>query len=92
MANTVLKFECSNEELLAYFESVCKLVEKQEEFPVNLDDVWPLAYTEKGTAVRALKMGLLKMLTIRRLTRLPNEKLAALALLITSYRYLVSNI
>lgn len=26
-----------------------------EEFPVNLDDVWPLVYAEKGKAVRALK-------------------------------------
>lgn len=60
MANTVLKFNCSEEHLLAYFESVCELVEKQEEFPVNLDDAWPLVYAEKGAAVRALKNGFIE--------------------------------
>lgn len=54
MANTVLKFNVSKEHLLAYFENVCKLAEKQEQFPVNLDDVWPLIYGRKEEAVRAL--------------------------------------
>lgn len=38
-----------------YFKSICRLVdETQEEFPVNLDDVWPLVYGRKEEAVRAL--------------------------------------
>lgn len=60
MANTVLKFEASKEQLLAYFESVCRLVQQQEPFPINLDEVWQLAYTEKGAAVRALKNGFIE--------------------------------
>lgn len=42
-------------EIKAYFEEVLKLSKDSEEFPVNLDDVWPLVYAEKGKAVRALK-------------------------------------
>lgn len=43
------------QEIKAYFEEVLKLSKDSKEFPVNLDEVWPLVYTEKGKAVRALK-------------------------------------
>lgn len=42
------------QEIKAYFEKVLKLSKDSKEFPVNLDDVWPLVYAEKGKAVRAL--------------------------------------
>lgn len=45
----------SESEIKAYFTEVLKLAQSKEQFPVNLDDVWPLVYTEKGKAVRALK-------------------------------------
>ena len=43
------------QEIKAYFEEVLKLSKDSKEFPVNLDEVWPLVYAEKGKAVRALK-------------------------------------
>ena len=43
------------QEIKAYFEEVLKLSRDSEEFPVNLDDVWPLVYSAKEKAVRALK-------------------------------------
>lgn len=43
------------QEIKAYFEEVLKLSKDSKEFPVNLDDVWPLVYADKGKAVRALK-------------------------------------
>lgn len=43
------------QEIKAYFEEVLKLSRDSEEFPVNLEEVWPLVYAEKGKAVRALK-------------------------------------
>lgn len=43
------------QEITAYFEEVLKLSKDSKEFPVNLDEVWPLVYAEKGKAVRALK-------------------------------------
>lgn len=52
MAEKSLTLQSSNEELKAYFEAVCKIVDSNtEEFPINLDEVWPLAYAEKGAAV-----------------------------------------
>ena len=61
MAEKSLTLQSSNEELKAYFEAVCKIVDSNtEEFPINLDEVWPLAYAEKGAAVRALKNGFIE--------------------------------
>nr|DAE40358.1 MAG TPA: hypothetical protein [Bacteriophage sp.] len=47
--------QSTDQEIKAYFEEVLRLSRDSEEFPVNLDDVWPLVYAEKGKAVRALK-------------------------------------
>lgn len=43
------------QDIKAYFEEVLKLSRDSEEFPVNLDDVWPLVFGRKEEAVRALK-------------------------------------
>lgn len=43
------------QEIKAYFEEVLKLSKDSKEFPVNLDEVWPLVYSAKEKAVRALK-------------------------------------
>lgn len=45
------------QEIKAYFEEVLRLSKDSKEFPVNLDDVWPLVYSRKDKAVRALKEG-----------------------------------
>lgn len=42
-------------EIKAYFEEVLKLSKDSKEFPVNLEEVWPLVYSAKEKAVRALK-------------------------------------
>lgn len=42
-------------EIKAYFEEVLRMSRDSEEFPVNLDDVWPLVFGRKQEAVRALK-------------------------------------
>lgn len=55
MANIILSKESSETELKGYFEAVLKLSQSDNQFPINLEDVWVLAYTNKGDAVRALK-------------------------------------
>lgn len=40
--------------VLSYFEKVLNLSKLGDKFPVNLDDVWPLVYSAKEKAVRAL--------------------------------------
>ncbi len=47
--------QSSEAEIKAYFCAVFNLSESDEEFPVNLDDVWPLVFGRKQEAVRALK-------------------------------------
>lgn len=47
--------QSTDQEIKAYFEEVLKLSKDSEEFPVNLDDVWPLVFGRKEEAVRALK-------------------------------------
>ena len=49
--------QSSEAEIKAYFCAVLNLSESDEEFPVNLDDVWPLVFGRKQEAVRALKNG-----------------------------------
>lgn len=47
--------QSTSQEIKAYFEEVLKLSRDSEEFPVNLEEVWPLVYSAKEKAVRALK-------------------------------------
>lgn len=51
----VLTKESNEVTIRSYFEGVLKLFQSTNNFPVNLNDVWMLAYSEKGKAVRALK-------------------------------------
>lgn len=44
-----------NEDLKWYFTAVLELAEKNEKFPVNLDDVWMLVFNQKKDAVFHLK-------------------------------------
>lgn len=39
----------------AYFQKVQQLAATGDAFPVDLDEVWPLVYSEKGVAIRALR-------------------------------------
>lgn len=45
----------SSEEIKSYFNAILKLAKASKEFPVNLDEVWPLVYENRADAVRALK-------------------------------------
>lgn len=47
--------QSTDQEIKAYFEAVLRLAKDSEEFPVNLDEVWPLVFGRKEEAVRALK-------------------------------------
>lgn len=55
MQEIVLKKSSDLATVKSYFEGVLALSRRQEEFPVSLDEVWPLAYGRKEEAVRSLK-------------------------------------
>lgn len=44
------------EQVKQYFMAIMELSKLSEEFPINLDDVWPLVYSRRQEAVRALIM------------------------------------
>lgn len=54
-SNIILTKESSSEEVKNYFQAILALSQEDQYYPVNLDDVWPLVYSEKSKAVRALK-------------------------------------
>lgn len=52
--NLILSKESSESEIKAYFNAVLKLSQSDNEFPINLDEVWMIVYGRKEEAVRAL--------------------------------------
>lgn len=50
----ILSKNSSESEIKRYFNAILKLAKSNEEYPVNLDEVWPLIYGRKQEAVRAL--------------------------------------
>lgn len=57
MGEVKLTKESSGEQLRQYFTAIMRLSKSGEDFPINLDDVWVLAYGRKDAAVTALKSG-----------------------------------
>lgn len=63
MNTSILKSEngllknSSSEQIKSYFERVLELSKSDEQFPINMDDVWPLVYSRKDVAVRELIEG-----------------------------------
>lgn len=49
--------QSSESEIKAYFIQVLNLARSKEEFPVDLDEVWPLVYSRRDKAVRVLRSG-----------------------------------
>lgn len=57
MATEILKLtkDCPEATIKSYFQGILKLTRENKEFPVDLDDVWMLAYGRKEEATRSLK-------------------------------------
>lgn len=55
MQNLQLSKSSSKEDLKRYFTAVLELSKTDNKFPINIDEVWPLVYAERGVAVKALK-------------------------------------
>lgn len=54
MENVILSKGSSKENIKRYFKSVLEISKSGKEFPINLDEVWPLVYGKKSDAVEAL--------------------------------------
>lgn len=53
-AHLQLSKSSTEEQLKQYFIGIVELNKSSEEFPINLDDIWPIAYNRRQEAVRAL--------------------------------------
>lgn len=51
----VLTKESNENQIKIYFQAILIAYKLEKQFPINLDEVWQLAYSDKGKAVRALK-------------------------------------
>jgi phage antirepressor YoqD-like protein len=60
MENQILLKESSESEIRRYFNAVLELSKSDNEFPINLDEVWMLVYARKDNAVRELKDNFIK--------------------------------
>ena len=58
--NLVLSKESSESEIKTYFNAVLELSKSENEYPINLDDVWAIAYPRKDHCVRALKQNFIQ--------------------------------
>lgn len=52
--NLILSKESSEREIKRYFNAILELSKSDNEFPINLDEVWMLVYPRKDHAVREL--------------------------------------
>lgn len=59
-SNLFLSKESSGEEIKHYFEAILKLSQSNDKFPIDIDEVWMLVYSERGVAVKALKKGFIE--------------------------------
>lgn len=53
--NIILTKESNQNEIKSYFSAIFELSQSDNEFPINLDEVWMLVYPRKDHAVRSLK-------------------------------------
>ena len=60
MTDLVLSKQSSDNDIKRYFEAVLELSKSDNEFPINLDEVWMLVYSEKGKAVAKQKKAVLE--------------------------------
>ena len=54
-SNFFLSKNSSSDDIRRYFEAIFKLAQSHEQYPVDIDEVWMLVYSERGKAVRAWK-------------------------------------
>lgn len=59
-SSVILQKDSAPEQVKTYFAKILELRQSGKDFPVNLNDVWPLAYGRKQEAVRVLKSDFVK--------------------------------
>ena len=68
-----LSKQSSQEEIKTYFDGILQVARSGNEFPINLDDVWPLVYSKKSDAVEALQRDFLQDIDFQVLRKNPQN-------------------
>ena len=71
--NLILTHESSESEIKRYFNAVLKLSRSDNEYPVNLDEVWMLVYSQKSDAVKALQKNFIENIDYQVLRQNPQN-------------------
>ena len=74
---TSLTKESTSEQIKAYFNRVFELKQSGDEFPVELELVWPLVYGRKSDAVESLKNDFIEGIDYQVLRQNPQQKLGS---------------
>lgn len=61
--------QSSDSDIKKYFMAVLKLAKSSEQFPVNLEEVWPLVYAAKNKAVEALRRDFIENVDFKLINR-----------------------
>ena len=73
MKELILSKESTENEIKTYFQKVLELKQSNDEFPVNLEEVWPLVYGKKSDAVEALRKDFIEHVDFQSLRQNPQR-------------------
>lgn len=73
MNEIILTKESSEEQIKQYFNEILKLSQLNNQFPVNMDEVWMLVYNKKSDAVESLKRDFMEGLDYQVLRQIPQN-------------------
>lgn len=70
----ILSKQSSESDIKRYFNKVLELSKSDNEFPINLDEVWMLVYGRKADATDALQHGFIENVDYQLLRQNPQQK------------------
>ena len=79
--NLILSKESSESEIKRYFNAVLELSKSNNEFPINLDEVWMLVYGRKSDAAEALQRDFIENVDYKVLRRQTKHRISTFRVL-----------
>lgn len=73
MNEIILTRESSEEQIKQYFKEILNLSQSNNEYPINMDEVWMLVYNKKSDAVEALKRDFIESVDYKVLRQNPQN-------------------
>lgn len=73
MNEIILTRESSEEQIKQYFNEILNLSQSNNEYPINMDEVWMLVYNQKSDAVEALKRDFIESVDYKVLRQNPQN-------------------